>query len=175
MAGDATHWKQGAPALGTPQSRGGGIGASPGAVGRLGLSTALGHRVVGMGWSVTPSIGVAQGSGSALSCVLESPQLGPHAWTPTCSPGIYCFINHCAGAGVGAVKPQPGATRSCPGAKSSWGDAKNTPTLSTWQQFLPIPLLWVCPCDPQCPCPCTTGQMDGVSAMGTGTLCQAQL
>lgn len=85
MAGDATHWKQGTPALGTPQSRGGGIGASPGAVGRLGLSTALGHRVVGMGWSVTPSIGVAQGPGSALSCVLESPTAG----TPRLDPDMF--------------------------------------------------------------------------------------
>lgn len=28
----------------------------------------------------------------------------PTPRTPTCSPGIYCFINHCAGAGVGACQ-----------------------------------------------------------------------
>lgn len=92
-----------------------------------------------MGYGV---VGVARGGpGTWLSPVL-CPR-APHGHVPTPGPphALLVFIallTIVLGLELVPVKPQPGSSRPCPGAKSSWGDAKNTPTLSTWQQFLPI-------------------------------------
>lgn len=123
-----------------------------------------------MGYGV---VGVARGGpGTWLSPVL-CPR-APHGHVPTPGPphALLVFIallTIALGLELVPVEPQPGSSRPCPGAKSSWGDAKNTPTLSTWQQFLPSSCS-VCPCHAQCPCPCTTGWLDRVSAMGMGCL-----
>lgn len=122
----------------------------------------------GMEWH-----GVAQGPGSALSCVLEPPTAGsPRPGPPHALLVFIALLTTALGPGLVPAKPQPRTTR--PGAKSSRGGCQKHPKPSTWQQFLPVPLLRVCPCHPQCPCPCAAGRLHGVSATGTGCLPRAR-
>lgn len=89
----------------------------------------------GMEWH-----GVAQGPGSALSCVLEPPTAGsPHPRPPHALLVFIALLTTALGPRLVPAKPQPRTTRPCPGAKSSRGDAKNTPNRALGSSSCPSP------------------------------------